>query len=480
MVDQFLGVVLVVRQASSQSQVVLQYPRHDEDCDTAFGLAHNELSKFAMPTQWLMNRKLDFEIEQCGPALSLHCASFVPPMWHYLRCISFPCDCEEDPAREDTTGSISPVTAFNIVFLLDSREVNDEEADLYWQALATLSRALIVEERRCMYLSEQVAELSSQKDCSLAKLLQNVYQGLSSGNREISVYVNECILTHLSVIPFNRAPDPPAGHQSIILTVKPDELQEQLPVDAVSTVRRLIDSADPSKTIKDHMVELGLPMSTIQRISQHLVYWGKAKIMPPLNKRMVLSLSPCREIVPSPELLADFRNKFGLKSDRQVWYTVMHLFSKGKRLVDVKEELSEEVPILGNRFSELCHFLLSNDVLTYSSQFFRYFPPTKRIGAPSLQHQRPKFQNALPHEIRSEYSPVEFEIIYERLRFNATASELMIKLISKYVKRHRDLLTARVELNEQYRCTNEEFHKYTEPLTSGYLDSLLVKYDCDL
>ena len=56
----------------------------------------------------------------------------------------------------------------------------------------------------------------------------------------------------------------------------------------------------------------------------------------------------------------------------------------------------------------------------------------------------------------------------------------MVKLISNYVKKHKDLLTARVELNEQNRCMNEDFHKYTEALMCGYLDSLLVKYECDL
>lgn len=479
MSEPFLGVVLVVRQASSQSRVVFQHPEDLDHSSSCFGIDHTELSKFSMPTQWLMNRKLDFEIEQCGPSLSSHSTVELPREWFHLRCVSFPCDCDEPPEPTESQGSLSPVTAFNIVFVLDSKRVNDDEADLYWQALATISRALIVEESRCMYLSEQVAELAAGVDCSLSKLLRTVFEGLSSGDRAVSLYVNGSVLTHLSIIPFSQAPDPPAGHQAIVLTVKADELQEQLPVDSVSNVRRLIDAADPSKTIKDHMVELGLPMSTIQRISQHLVYWRKAKIVPPLNKRMVLSLNPSRPVKPSFDLLAEFRSKFGLKSELHAWFTTLHAFSKGKKLTDVKDTLSEELPVLGNRFSELCHFLLSNDILCFSSQFFRYFPPTKRLG-PLLAHQRPKFQNALPHEIRSEYSPIEFEIIFERLKFNPAASELMIKLISKYVKRHIDLLTARVELNEQFRCTNEDFHRYTKALTSGYLDSLLVRYDCDV
>ena len=479
MADAFLGIALVVRQASSQSRVVFQYPTQSDGSRSAFGIGHTELSKFSMPTQWLMNRKLDFEIEQCGPSISMHSLTKIPPEWFHLRCVSFPCDCEEGGEPTDSQSSLSPVTAFNIVFVLDSKRVNEEEADLYWQALATISRALIVEERRCMYLSEQVAELSRGSDNSLTNLLRAVFEGLSSPARAVSLYVNDSVLTHLSIIPFSQAPDPPAGHEAIVLTVKADELQEQLPVDSVSNVRRLIDAADPSKTIKDHMIELGLPMSTIQRLSQHLVYWKKARIVPPLNKRMVLSLNPKRAIRPEDSLLSEFRAKFGTKLDLAAWFTTVHAFSRGKKLSEVKDSLSEELPMLGNRFSDLCHFLLSNDVVCHSSQFFRYFPPTKRLG-PMLGHQRPKYQNSLPPEIRSEYSPIEFEIIFERLKFNPAASELMIKLISQYVKRHKDLLTARVELNEQFRCTNEDFHRYTEALTSGYLDSLLVRYDCDV
>ena len=327
--------------------------------------------------------------------------------------------------------------------------------------------------------------MMSGHENSLSSTLVSVHTGLCSDTRAISLYVNGSILTHLSIIPLSEAPDPPAGHQALLLLGKADSLQEQLPVDAASNVRRLIDASDPSKTIKDHMIELGLPMSTIQRISQHLVYWNKARIVLPLNKRLVLGLSSRedgkwseRGICPTSSFMAEFRSRFGI-SKPEMFFAILHAFSRGKRLSDIKESLSEEIPQLSTKFNELCTFLLSNGVLAYSKQFFRYFPPTKRPGGAGFPHQRPKYQNLLPHEIRSEYSPIEFEIIFERLKFNSAGSELMIKFISKYVKRHKDLMTARVELNEQNRCTNEDFHRYTEPLTSGFLDSLLVKYECD-
>jgi hypothetical protein len=474
----FLGIALVVRHASSQSQVVFQHPAGSDSKENFFGIGWIELGKFALPAHWLMNRKLDFEIEQCGPILSSHGQQLLNKNWNHLRFVSFPCDCDESPPG---AASATPsVSAFNIVFVFDSRYISDDTAELFWQALATLSRALIVEEGRCRYLSDQVSLLmGGGSESNLSSTLVSIFEALRSDSRQISLYVNGSILTHLSVIPFNEAPEPPSSHESLLLLTKADTLQQQLPVDSASNVRRLIDAADPSKTMKDHMIELGLPISTIQRISQHLVYWNKARIVPPLNKRLVLSLSPALlSIQPSADILAEFRTRFGLTKP-EAYFFILYAFSRGKRLSDIKESLTDEFPSLSSRFNDLCSLLLSNRILDYNHQFFRYFPPTKRLG-PNIPHQRPKFQNLLPHEIRSEYSPTEFEVIFERLKYNSVASELMIKFISKYVKRHKDLMSARIELNELHRCSNEDFHRYTEPLTSGYLDSLLVRYDCDL
>lgn len=471
--------------------MIFQHPFPDGKFQNPFGIGSVEFAKFAMPAQWLMNRKLDFEMEKCGPSIAARMTAEIPVEWERLRCISFPCDCVHGESSEGPRPT-TLVTAFNVVFVLNSSLVSEDDAELYWQALATLSRAIIAEEQRCYFLSDQVSPISSGQASGLVDTFKAVFTGLSSPDKGVSLYVNDSILTHVGVIPFSEAPDPPQGHQAIVLTCNADALQTILPVDSASNVRRVIDAADPSKTIKDHMIELGLPISTIQRISQHLIYWKKAKIVHPLNKRLVLALSPefvgSPGIRPPPHVWEEFKVKFGMFKSEAVWYQTLHAFSLGKRLGDVRESLVEEIPQFISKFSELCAFLIANDVLTFSAQFFRYFPPVggprtaagptgKRLGL--LASQRPKFQNQLPHEIRSEFSPIEFEIIFERLKFNAAGAELMVKMISKYVKRHKDLLTARVELSEQNRCTNEDFHRYTDALITGYLDSLLVRYDAD-
>jgi hypothetical protein len=275
------------------------------------------------------------------------------------------------------------------------------------------------------------------------------------------------------VIPLAEAPEPPAGHEAVLLTDNSEHLQSSLPVDSASNVRRIIDAAKPSQTIKGHMIDLGLPISTIQRIVQHLVYWKKARIVPPLTKRLVLALCPSAT-VRIPEHL---RDKF--KINYASWLKILHAFSLGAKLADVKESLTEEIPQLQTKFTDIVETLLSEGILSYTAQFFRYFPPRgKRI--PLTASMRPKFQNTLPPEIRSAFSPAEFEVIYERLKLNPSGSELMVKLISNYVKKHKDVMTARVELNEQMRCTNDDFHRFTDALSTGFLDSLLVKYECDL
>ena len=511
--DCFLGIVLVARQLSTQARPIFQFPSTGSGvCPSSlYGIGCTEFGKFSMPAQWLMNRKLEFEIELCGPSIVSRMyrePGRSPREWDHLRFVSFPCDCaglapsKADVVEEAEASCSGAVTAFNIVFVFQSSAISDDEAELYWQALATISRAIIAEELRAGFLTSQVHRiLNAELDPSilgslnLVSILSAVYHGVCSSAKGVSLYVNDSILTHITVNPFSEAPPPPAGHQSLLLTCNADQLQSSLPVDSASNVRRLIDAADPTKTIKEHMVELGLPMSTIQRISQHLVYWKKARVVHPLNKRIVLAVSVSegwsggRGVRLRDEIQSELIAKFPLKNPA-VFYSILHMFSLGKKLADVKEELVEEIPALQNRFNELCIFLLSHGIISYSMPYFRYFPPNgigprlvsgtsaKRIGSGATS--RPKFQNQLPHEIRCQYSPLEFDVIFDRLRNNSTGSELMIKLISNYVKKHRDILTARIELNEQFRCTNDDFHKLTDALSGGFLDSLLVKYECDI
>lgn len=479
----FLGIVLVARQLSTQARTIFQYPSGTSGVcpDSLFGIGCTEFGKFAMPAQWLMNRKLEFEIEVCGPSIAarMNRCDTSRPEYDHLRFVSFPCDCVGAPLKDD---KISAMTAFNIVFVFQSLRISDEEAELYWQALATISRAIIAEELRAGYLSLQVHHIvhGAEEKSSLVSMLKSVYHGLCSADRGVSLYVNDTILTHITVNPFSGAPQPPSVHQALLLTCNPDGLQAALPVDSASNVRRVIDGADPAKTIKEHMVELGLPISTIQRISQHLVYWKRAQIIPPLNKKSVLVINHHTEggVQLLRSVHSQLNTQFNLKHDA-AYYNIIYLFSLGKKLAEVKELVIEQVPSMQNRFNELCVFFLSRGILTYAMPFFRYFPPSGTGPRIVAKKPRPKFQNQLPHEVRCQYSPLEFDVIFERLRNNSTGSELMIKLISNYVKKHQDIMTARVELNEQFRCTNDDFYNFTEALCEGYLDSLLVKYECD-
>jgi hypothetical protein len=488
MPEPLLGIVLVGRQASSQADVLIQVRSTAFDApDGVFGLNMKEFAKFVMPAAWLMNRKLDFEILDCRRSY-WEFANEERGEQNTLRFISYPCEClphsiprsaeGEDISKEPP----SLTTAFNIVFVLDSTVVDEETCEIYWQCISTLSRAIISEEDRSYYLSRQVLQLQQGLVTPLEKLLSDAFDGLRSSERSASLYVNDSVLTHVSVIPFGLAPQPPRGYQSLVLTCDPEELQRKLPVDSASNLRRLLDAADPTKTIKDHMIELGLPVSTIQRISQHLTYWKMAKIVHTLHKKTVLILSSHGGVKPSDEILNQFSSKFKSQNSKNIFLKIIHLFSRNKNLAEVKDDIFATVPTLHNRFSELCSFLLSKNIVEYSEQYFRYFPPisvggTKRL-LPGSFGSRPKFQNQLPHEIRSQFSPIEFEVIFERLKYNSIGAELMVKLIANYVKRHKDLITARIELNEQCRCTNDDFNKFTEALmSSGYMDSLLVKYE---
>ncbi|KMS93510.1 hypothetical protein BVRB_030750, partial [Beta vulgaris subsp. vulgaris] len=81
-------------------------------------------------------------------------------------------------------------------------------------------------------------------------------------------------------------------YRTILLLEDADNLLDQLPDDASSTLRRLIRVANPMKSFRDLSVDLGMPISHVFRIAAHLVLWRKARIMNTLTKHSVLTINP--------------------------------------------------------------------------------------------------------------------------------------------------------------------------------------------
>ncbi|KAF4660982.1 hypothetical protein FOL47_006888 [Perkinsus chesapeaki] len=171
------------------------------------GIGLSEFAKFAGPCGSWNNRRFDFEMDS-GPldlpeAIKVAASSTqttttaspcfrceTNPAWNHLRFVCYPCDCTRPivgpgvrgpPSRttasrragssESTTGGnrrsrsmlrssqSQAVSWFNIVLVFDARRVTLRSTTVHFQAVQTISRALVAEENRCGYLSEQVKGL---------------------------------------------------------------------------------------------------------------------------------------------------------------------------------------------------------------------------------------------------------------------------------------------------------------------------------
>ncbi|KAF4660971.1 hypothetical protein FOZ61_003642 [Perkinsus olseni] len=171
------------------------------------GIGLSEFAKFAGPSASWNNKRFDFEMDS-GPldlpeaikvaASSTHTTTTASPCfrcetnpaWNHLRFVCHPCDCtravvgpggralggrtsasrragSSDPPT-GTRGHSKPVRRssqsqavswFNIVLVFDARRVTLRSTTMHFQAVQTISRALVAEENRCGYLSEQVKGL---------------------------------------------------------------------------------------------------------------------------------------------------------------------------------------------------------------------------------------------------------------------------------------------------------------------------------
>jgi len=258
------------------------------------------------------------------------------------------------------------------------------------------------------------------KSSLLVDMLSIAFDELrAKDSKSVSLYVNDCIHAHIGIIPFRTAPDPPSMHKAILLISRKEELQRLLPVDSASVVRRVIDAADPQKTLKDHMIELGLPLSAIQRVAQHLVYWGRAVIINPVDLSSSFSLSAKAQAAlrPNSQILADFKNCFTVEDG--LFYSSLGCISLGNKLHNIAEILANQSTLLSGRISDIAAWLLQRGVIQQKTEFYYYtnhFIDKNPILAKQQASQIPlNFARGIPQAVKKRFSQQEMRAIYSKL-----------------------------------------------------------------
>ena len=468
-VEAFLGLILVVRQEGGQPAVAYCYPDSIEDSGKILGVGSRELAKFALPSPWLSNKRFDFEMGQSVNERSRA----------YLRFVSFPCDTNVSSVSSSEIGY--RVTSFSLLFAFDGDRLDESTSDVFWQAACVLSRGIIAEEGRCLFLSEEVSKLAQHRgshSSRLTDLLETVYKELKCRERaSCSLYINDALHVHISTIPSEDAPEPPSMHKAILLLADKDTLQTELPVDSASIVRRVVDAADPQKCLKDLMIDLGLPLSTLQRVSQHLAYWRKAEIVNPITVSTKLAIHP--DFSGKVDKLAQSFSSGFCANPSLV--EILSFFQPSLRLGDVKERISSKYQILGNRFWAMVIWLLEKQLLKFVEEFVFYSPSSISDKSMLAKQQAAQismsFARDLPLSVRKRFSPPEMRAIYSKLGGDAVKTEIVLRLITESISEKSDIITAQSSICETALCTPEEFNKLLDHILA-FEDSFLVKYEC--
>ena len=396
------GLVLAIRHSGGQPEVVFHYP--DQLADKKFlGFGLRDLARFCLNgASWLTNRRFDFEIDAAK-----HAESGSLCFSDHLRFVSFPCECISFVGQAQA-GS-QTVASMNIVFILDSLTTNESSAELYWQALSSLTRAFLAEEKRCGYLTKEVSKLQQGFQTDLATCFRLAFNGLKHAGT-VSINVNGSLHVNLNINMHTEILDQASIHHSLRTSLKA-ELQRNLPVDSASIVRRVIDAVEVNKSLREIMLETGLPLSTVQRLFQHLGNWNRAQISYPLtmDTNLLISHVSVKENDDMQKLIADFEQKFGIQ-----FLPTLCRFSGPQTL----KQISKNSAISKARVNELVAWLINRDLCSFSVPYFYYsilYLENPRIMIKPMAQISPSLEMRITEQLKSRFNYAEIYTIYSKL-----------------------------------------------------------------
>lgn len=410
--DALLGVVFVAQLPSQPPTVIYQHPRgrgtpcqavprcaatprdatlrpgaapgEDSPLAEYFGIPAMILAKLSLPDEMLCNRPFYLEMD-AGQRETSHEHG---PHSH-LHFVSFPCNVSEfsrpDASQQAKVDPKIKVQRFNIVHVLDSLRTcrHDKQASTMWQVSAHVSRALVSEETREGYLSKELQRLAAkeprpeggrQRLC-LEQLLQDMFEGVKQHGHKL-LRVNGSILCQVSVFPKQEAPAPPSAGQALALSCHRDELMAELPVDFAEIVLRVVENVAPTVSLGELMVRLALPLGTLQRVAQHLVYWKKARVVDVFQPTTRLAVTPGITVAQYSAAARRFyhfqegwQGAQKTKAHQLMFSEVIAACFRGLTLEEVRAELDEGVD-----FNRVLEWFIAEGLVVQLATYCHFLP----------------------------------------------------------------------------------------------------------
>ncbi|XP_045213441.1 GATOR complex protein NPRL3-like [Mercenaria mercenaria] len=358
-VSQELKAIIFVTSGTRGDRLLFKYPWERQQTDTSKAIPRNP---YAVKVTEDFQRRKDHIITKqgvlaglsdetkahlLGVKSSLLCGKVFDLKIEEVRFVGFPVLLDDVP---DSGKSGHKILSFNIAFVLQATH-GPWIVSCYQDLAKQLTVALKHEEKRCHYLSTQAKIMTTVFDevaslpedmltspfetiiekSELAKQLQQIYdnlnsQGLAHFYVNSWIEINFCLPHKLHYLQagyksFKKQPEfiqkslkSLRPYHGILLLQSDSVLLESLPVDCTPALSRLIQVANPLRSLQMLALEADLSLFQVFQLVCHLVYWAKAVIIYPLCETNIYVLSPSANTHVSSKLVEDFTQQFPGKS----------------------------------------------------------------------------------------------------------------------------------------------------------------------
>jgi hypothetical protein len=224
------------------------------------------------------------------------------------------------------------------------------------------------------------------------------------------------------------------------LTCPREELRQELPLDSADIVRAIVDAASPIKSLEELMAELALPLSTLQRLSQHLVYWKKACVVDVFRPETRVAVVPGREALTDTTVaqrFAQWRKKH-LKEKGGDLLKVTSAFSGGPPLQTVQERLR----LVEGEMTKVLEWFVAEGMLVQLAEYCHFVPG----GADKARHRHwlEELDPALKDEFCEHLSLPELHLLRARSEDTSQLS-FFCNFVVRVARAHHRMDTYRLE-----------------------------------
>ncbi|CAF0728658.1 unnamed protein product [Adineta steineri] len=223
----------------------------------------------------------------------------------------------------------------------------------------------------------------------LAATLKQIYTDLQASG-EINIIINNwlnvsCCLPHRSIalncplaIDFafkvlSNSEQYLKPYYGLLLVIDPSALLNSLPADASSTLTTLVRHLRSSYSMSRLSIETGVPLSQIYSLASHLLYWGRAKIMYPINDENIYIISPDADISKQGSLSKLYRETFQNTSNYPTLQEALAEYSDAVTFYDHLVRNDNESELQG-RF-QCVEWLLRHRLLTQLHYYYYLLLP---------------------------------------------------------------------------------------------------------